>query len=122
MKFSVKCNQWDNWYGYAGGRRVEAFANDSQGSQEQHAHAWVLARYREAVESAYSARLDSLRTGHSRTVVQVDTQDPGFAAALLNAAEDRTLAVQAVAIEKGRAARQAWIRVTVYAKGRGLTW
>jgi hypothetical protein len=40
-KKRIARNAWDNWYGYEGTRRVISFANTSQGTQEQHATAWL---------------------------------------------------------------------------------
>lgn len=40
-KITIKQNKYDNWYGYEGGRKIIAFANDSQGTQEEHAQAWL---------------------------------------------------------------------------------
>lgn len=39
--FSVRRNQWDNWHGYIGGKRVESFMNTGEGAQEMHARAWL---------------------------------------------------------------------------------
>jgi hypothetical protein len=38
---AIKQNVWDNWYGYEGGRRVIAFANDPFRTSEQSAEEWL---------------------------------------------------------------------------------
>ncbi len=34
-------NKWDNWYGYLGNKKVIAFYNDPQGTQEDNAKRWL---------------------------------------------------------------------------------
>jgi hypothetical protein len=40
-KRRIRQNRYDNWYGYEGSKRVIAFFNDSQGTQEEHARDWL---------------------------------------------------------------------------------
>jgi hypothetical protein len=116
MKHSIRENAWGNWYGYTGGRKVEQFFSNQHGDdQQQQAEAWLLARNCERVLSEHGADLARLQRGINRTTLEIDTQDVGFAAALVYVAEARLLPVLAVPVEKGRAKRQAWIRVTVRA-------
>ena len=41
-KITIKENAWGNWYGYIGGRKVEWFCDDLDGTQEQNANAWLI--------------------------------------------------------------------------------
>jgi hypothetical protein len=43
-KFRIRKTQWDNWYGYVGTRRVEAFGNTTTASAEENAKAWLTAK------------------------------------------------------------------------------
>jgi len=43
-KITIKCNAWDNWYGYISGRRVIAFFNTREATQEQYAERWKQAQ------------------------------------------------------------------------------
>jgi len=38
----VRENQWGNWYGYRGRRRVMEFANTSEFTAEQNAYRWLF--------------------------------------------------------------------------------
>jgi len=40
-KARIRQNRFDNWYGYVGTRRVEAFGNSPTGSAEENAKAWL---------------------------------------------------------------------------------
>lgn len=40
-KARIRKNRYDNWYGYVGTRRVEAFGNTPTGSAEENAKAWL---------------------------------------------------------------------------------
>jgi hypothetical protein len=40
-KARIRQNRYDNWYGYVGQRRVEAFGNTPTGSAEENAKAWL---------------------------------------------------------------------------------
>ena len=37
----IRCNIWGNWYGYVGRNKVQSFFNNSFGTQEEHARAWL---------------------------------------------------------------------------------
>lgn len=43
-KITIKRNAWDNWYGYISGRRVIAFFNTREATQEQQAERWKKAQ------------------------------------------------------------------------------
>jgi hypothetical protein len=79
------------------------------------AAAWQQAQYAEQVRQTYGTQLARLAQGHNRTVLELDTQDALLAHALVAAAEAAQLPVLASPVEKGRAKRSAWIRVTVRA-------
>jgi hypothetical protein len=42
----IRQNRFDNWYGYLGNRRVEAFGNSTTASAEENAKAWLAKRTR----------------------------------------------------------------------------
>lgn len=44
MKARIRKNQYDNWYGYIGNKRVEMFFNDNNGTQEENAKRWLAER------------------------------------------------------------------------------
>jgi hypothetical protein len=105
------------WKGYVSGRSARQFFGDNQEAQAQ---AWLLQQNRAEVEARWGARLAQLQFGHNRTALSVDTQDVGLAAALVQVAEEKQLPVLAVPVEKGRAKRQAWIRITVKAAAHDI--
>lgn len=44
MKFRIRKNQWDNWYGYNGWYCVIAFSNTPSETMEQQAERWMRER------------------------------------------------------------------------------
>src|SRR5262245_16953044 len=42
--YAIARNRWDNWYGYAGSRRVASFGAPAHGTQEQEAREWLAAQ------------------------------------------------------------------------------
>lgn len=46
MAYRIRKNRYDNWYGYIGRRRVEAFGNSTTASAEENAKAWLAKRTR----------------------------------------------------------------------------
>jgi len=40
-RYRIHKNVWDNWYGYEGTRRVEAFSNTPYASAEENAKEWL---------------------------------------------------------------------------------
>lgn len=44
MKFRIRQNVWDNWYGYAGRQRVIAFTNGPYETMKQAAERWLAER------------------------------------------------------------------------------
>ena len=116
MKATIRQNAWDNWYGYVGGRRVEAFGNDAQGTAEQHAIVWLRGVYAEHIRKTYGAQLARLAQGSNRTQLTVDTADLALALALVRAAEEHQLPVLHSVVTKGRARRYDVQRVVVRAR------
>lgn len=41
MKARIRCNQYGNWYGYIGNKKVISFMNTPFDSQEQQAQSWL---------------------------------------------------------------------------------
>jgi hypothetical protein len=107
------------WNGFISGKPAQHFPV-RLGDPQAAAEAWQRQALADEVQRVHGADLARLVQGRSQTVLQLDTQDPGFAAALVLAAESLQLPVLAVAVEKGRARRQAWIRVTVRAASHDI--
>lgn len=75
MKHSIRANTYDNWYGYAGGKRIASFANDAFGSAEEHAQDWLRDReFEEKVKRFSVGRLvrvtDAARTDMVGRIVE----------------------------------------------------
>jgi hypothetical protein len=102
------------WNGYISGKPAQHFPV-RLGDPQAAAEAWHRQALADEVAAVYGAQLARLAHGRNQTALSVDTQDAALAAALVRAAEAAQLPVLAVAIEKGRATRQAWLRVTVRA-------
>jgi hypothetical protein len=120
MKHSIKQNRYGNWAAYTSGKHVQYFFNShlaggnaGADDQQQQAEAWLLARNRERVVAEHGADLARLERGVNRTALSVTTTDVGFAAALVQVAEERQLPVLATPVLIGRAKRVPHIRVTV---------
>jgi len=65
--FSIRQTRYDNWYGYIGSTKVESFGNDSQGTQEQHARAW-LDEQRRTYGSTLCERCGEQQTTHATQI------------------------------------------------------
>jgi hypothetical protein len=113
-KFSIRQNAAGEWFGYESGRKLATFLVPAEQTRAA-AEGWLREVNVEEARQRWGGTLARLAQGHSRTALSVDTQDVGLAGALVKLAEDKQLPVLAVAIEKGRARRQAWVRVTVKA-------
>jgi hypothetical protein len=115
-KISIRENAWGNWAGYISGKHATYFFAHQHGDDQQtQAEAWLRDTYAAEVQQVYGSQLARLAQGSNRTVLEVDTQDALLAHALVAAAEAKQLPVLATPVEKGRATRTAWIRVTVRA-------